>query len=164
MTTGIFAWIAAHAAEEQRQQGKRDITPYWRTLKSGGVINPKYSREIIDKIEDLIEKYYLKALTSSEPKAARGYIKLITDFLDVYSEMHYLAGKCSFLANRFSVTTPAYVVGIEHLLRAVQNRLQFKYAYPELKELHERWAKGFQSIRDMPLLEIPRPRILRFWE
>ena len=42
MTTGIFAWIAANAAEEQRQAGKKDITPYWRTMKTGGVINPKY--------------------------------------------------------------------------------------------------------------------------
>ena len=42
MTTGIFAWIAANAAEEQRQKGENDITPYWRTLKTGGVINPKY--------------------------------------------------------------------------------------------------------------------------
>ncbi len=42
MTTGIFAWVAAHAAEEQRQEGKRDFTPYWRTLKTGGVINAKY--------------------------------------------------------------------------------------------------------------------------
>ena len=42
LTTGIFAWIAAHAAEEQRQKGEKDITPYWRILKTGGVINPKY--------------------------------------------------------------------------------------------------------------------------
>jgi hypothetical protein len=42
MTTGIFAWVAAHAAEEQRQNGVEDITPYWRTLKAGGVLNPKY--------------------------------------------------------------------------------------------------------------------------
>ena len=42
MTTGIFAWIAANAAEERRQKGEKDITPYWRTLKTGGVINPKY--------------------------------------------------------------------------------------------------------------------------
>ncbi|MDI6847691.1 MAG: MGMT family protein [Candidatus Bathyarchaeia archaeon] len=42
MTTGIFAWIAANAAEEQRQKGEKEITPYWRTLKTGGVINPKY--------------------------------------------------------------------------------------------------------------------------
>jgi len=42
MTTGIFAWIAANAAEEQRQKGEKDVTPYWRTLKTGGVINEKY--------------------------------------------------------------------------------------------------------------------------
>jgi alkylated DNA nucleotide flippase Atl1 len=42
MTTGIFAWVAANAAEEQRQEGKKDVTPYWRTLKTGGVINAKY--------------------------------------------------------------------------------------------------------------------------
>jgi alkylated DNA nucleotide flippase Atl1 len=42
MTTGIFAWIAANAAEEQKLQGKTDITPYWRTLKVNGLINEKY--------------------------------------------------------------------------------------------------------------------------
>ena len=40
--TGIFASIAAHAAEEQKQKGQKSITPYWRTLKVGGVINEKY--------------------------------------------------------------------------------------------------------------------------
>jgi hypothetical protein len=42
ITTGIFAWIAAHAADEAEQAGRRRITPYWRTLKSGGELNPKY--------------------------------------------------------------------------------------------------------------------------
>lgn len=42
LTTGIFAWVAANAAEEERKKGRKDITPYWRTLKTGGVINPKY--------------------------------------------------------------------------------------------------------------------------
>ena len=42
ITTGIFAWIAANAAEEQRQKGEANLTPYWRTLKTGGVINEKY--------------------------------------------------------------------------------------------------------------------------
>jgi hypothetical protein len=42
MTTGIFAWIAAHAAEEARTEGRKDVTPYWRTLKTGGELNPKY--------------------------------------------------------------------------------------------------------------------------
>jgi hypothetical protein len=42
ITTGIFAWIAAYAAEELAAAGRRRITPYWRTLKSDGEINPKY--------------------------------------------------------------------------------------------------------------------------
>src|SRR6185436_14565056 len=42
ITTGIFAWIAAHAADEAEQGGRSRITPYWRTLKSGGELNPKY--------------------------------------------------------------------------------------------------------------------------
>ena len=42
MTTGIFAWVAAHAAEEAASEGKEDITPYWRTLKTGGLLNEKY--------------------------------------------------------------------------------------------------------------------------
>src|SRR5438093_11497456 len=42
MTTGIFSWIAAHAAAEDAAEGRRRITPYWRTLKSGGELNAKY--------------------------------------------------------------------------------------------------------------------------
>ena len=42
ITTGIFAWIAAHAADEAAEGGRKRITPYWRTLKSGGQLNPKY--------------------------------------------------------------------------------------------------------------------------
>jgi alkylated DNA nucleotide flippase Atl1 len=42
ITTGIFARIAAGAAEERKQKGETDITPYWRMLKVGGVINEKY--------------------------------------------------------------------------------------------------------------------------
>jgi hypothetical protein len=42
ITTGIFAWISAHAAEEDAAGGKSRITPYWRTLKSDGTLNPKY--------------------------------------------------------------------------------------------------------------------------
>ena len=42
ITTGIFAWIAAHAAVEAETAGRRNTTPYWRTLKSNGELNPKY--------------------------------------------------------------------------------------------------------------------------
>src|SRR6185295_9909636 len=42
ITTGIFSWIAAHAADEAASEGSKRTTPYWRTLKTGGELNPKY--------------------------------------------------------------------------------------------------------------------------
>jgi hypothetical protein len=42
ITTGIFSWIAAHAAAEAGAAGAKRITPFWRTLKAGGELNPKY--------------------------------------------------------------------------------------------------------------------------
>jgi alkylated DNA nucleotide flippase Atl1 len=37
VTTAIFAHMVAHATEESPER-----TPYWRTLKIGGELNPKY--------------------------------------------------------------------------------------------------------------------------
>ena len=42
MVSGIHASIAARAADEAEQEGKKRITPYWRTLRAGGQLNPKY--------------------------------------------------------------------------------------------------------------------------
>ena len=42
ITTGIFSWIAANAAEEAAAAGAKKITPYWRTLKKDGELNAKY--------------------------------------------------------------------------------------------------------------------------
>ena len=42
LTTGIFIGIAARAAEEAIAEGKKNITPYWRTLKSKGELSEKY--------------------------------------------------------------------------------------------------------------------------
>ena len=43
ITTGIFAWIAAHAADELAFGGEKDITPYWRTLKTGRGVESEIS-------------------------------------------------------------------------------------------------------------------------
>jgi hypothetical protein len=37
LTTGIFVWIAANAAEEMKSN-----VPYWRTIKNNGELNEKY--------------------------------------------------------------------------------------------------------------------------
>jgi alkylated DNA nucleotide flippase Atl1 len=55
ITTGIFARIAAGSAEEDAKEGKKNITPYWRTLKQGGVINEKYPGGVKAQ-KELLEK------------------------------------------------------------------------------------------------------------
>jgi hypothetical protein len=42
MVTGMFTWIASHAAQEQADAGRKRITPYWRTLKARGILNEKF--------------------------------------------------------------------------------------------------------------------------
>ncbi len=48
ITTGIFSWIAAQAAAETEAAGATGATPYWRTLKAKGELNPKYPGGIPD--------------------------------------------------------------------------------------------------------------------
>lgn len=74
LTTGIFAWIAANAAEEQRQEGKQDIAPYWRTLKTGGVINPKYPGGV-ERQEKLLEKEGHKVVQKGKKHVVADYEK-----------------------------------------------------------------------------------------
>jgi alkylated DNA nucleotide flippase Atl1 len=42
ITTGIFSCIAARVADEEIGKGKKNVTPYWRTLKSDGTLSEKY--------------------------------------------------------------------------------------------------------------------------
>lgn len=42
LTTGIFTWIAAHAALEDEADGRRTPTPWWRVVKEGRKLNPKF--------------------------------------------------------------------------------------------------------------------------
>ncbi len=42
MVTGIQASTSARAADELESNGRKRITPYWRTLKTGGELNPKF--------------------------------------------------------------------------------------------------------------------------
>jgi hypothetical protein len=74
ITTGIFAWIAANAAEEQRQEGKKDTTPYWRTLKTGGVINPKYPGGV-ERLKKLLEKEGHKVIQKGKKYVVADYEK-----------------------------------------------------------------------------------------
>lgn len=54
ITTGIFSWIAAHAAAEAEAGGAKRVTPYWRTLKVGGEVNAKYPGGIAELRKRLV--------------------------------------------------------------------------------------------------------------
>lgn len=42
LTAGIFINIVANASRERENNGEKDVTPYWRTLKKNGELNEKY--------------------------------------------------------------------------------------------------------------------------
>lgn len=72
ITCGIFAWIAANAAGQERKEGKKNITPFWRTLKSDGSLNEKYPGGIAGQ-KKLLEKEGHKVI-----KKGKRY--LVTDY------------------------------------------------------------------------------------
>lgn len=72
ITTGIFARIAAGAAGEEEADGKVGVTPYWRTLKSGGEINAKYPGGLDGQRERLIAE--------GHAVVARGKRRFVRDF------------------------------------------------------------------------------------
>ena len=77
ITTGIFAWIAANTAEEQRQEGEKDITPYWRALKTGGVINLKYPGGV-EAQKKLLEKEGHEVIQKGKKYVVVNYEKSLT--------------------------------------------------------------------------------------
>ncbi len=72
ITTGIFAWIAAHAAAEDEADGKKRITPWWRLLKSDGKLNPKYPGGVEEQARRLAaERSMPVAKTLASPKSPK---------------------------------------------------------------------------------------------
>jgi alkylated DNA nucleotide flippase Atl1 len=72
ITTGIFAWIAANAAEERKQKGEKNNTPYWRTLKTGGILNEKYPGGV-EAQKKLLEKEGHKVVQKGKNFAVVNY-------------------------------------------------------------------------------------------
>ena len=78
ITTGIFAWISANAAEEQSKQGKKNTTSYWRTLKVDGVLNEKYPGGIAGQSKKLrAEGHKIKKKGKKKYSVAEYQAKLV---------------------------------------------------------------------------------------
>lgn len=80
ITTGIFASIAARAAEEAKAEGAKDITPYWRTLKVGGVLNEKYPGGVEVQAARLkAEGHTIETGKDGKPKKVRDFEKKLVE-------------------------------------------------------------------------------------
>ncbi len=80
LTTGIFAWVAANAAEEAAAEGKQDITPYWRTLKSGGELNEKYPGGVAIQAARLREEgHTIEPGKGKKPPKVRDFEKALVE-------------------------------------------------------------------------------------
>ncbi|HUT97018.1 MAG TPA: methylated DNA-protein cysteine methyltransferase [Dehalococcoidales bacterium] len=74
ITTGIFAGIAARAAEEDAAEGKKDITPYWRTLKVGGTLSDKFPGGVEAQAAKLkAEGHTIEMGRNGKPKRVKDY-------------------------------------------------------------------------------------------
>jgi hypothetical protein len=80
ITTGIFASIAARAAEEDAAEGKKDITPYWRTLKVGGVLSEKFPGGVEAQATKLkAEGHTIEMDKKGKPKRVKDYEKALVE-------------------------------------------------------------------------------------
>jgi alkylated DNA nucleotide flippase Atl1 len=74
IVTGIYARIVAGAAGEDLAAGRRRITPYWRTLREGGELNPKYPGGLAEQRRRL--------LAEGHHVVRRGERMFLADFAD----------------------------------------------------------------------------------
>lgn len=80
MTTGIFAGIAARAAAEDEAEGIKDVTPYWRTLKSKGELNEKYPGGLEGQAARLEkEGHTIELNKNGKPKKVKDYKKSLVE-------------------------------------------------------------------------------------
>lgn len=80
MTTGIFAWISAHAAEEAAAEGVKGVTPYWRTLKANGELNEKYPGGIEQQAINLqMEGHEIVPGKGKKPPRVKDYEKYLAE-------------------------------------------------------------------------------------
>ncbi len=66
--------MAARAAEEDKEEGNKDITPYWRTMKGKGELNEKYPGGVADQAKKLkAEGHEIEKDRSGNPKRVKDW-------------------------------------------------------------------------------------------
>ncbi len=111
---------------------------------------------IVEKIEKLIEDHYKRLISPSKSQDEKKSVgSILLDFLDVYSYIHFQAGSCAFQASQSASLRfdhlRADIISIEHLLKAIQNKLPYRYL-----TCHGKFEPGM-AMEDLPLTDISRP-------
>jgi len=66
--------MAARAAEEDSSEGKKVITPWWRTLKSKDELNEKYPGGVVEQAKKLkSEGHTIEVDKAGKPKRVRDW-------------------------------------------------------------------------------------------
>ncbi len=68
LTTGIFARLAAEAAEDDAAAGKSRITPYWRTVRDDGKLMDKFPGGIAAQAKRLKKEGVAIAIVRGKPR------------------------------------------------------------------------------------------------
>jgi len=80
LTTGIFVRIAAEAAEEDRTNGKRRLTPYWRVVKDDGGLNPKYPGGVDAQARNLRAEGFTVTRKGQKPRTVTEFERRLHTF------------------------------------------------------------------------------------
>jgi hypothetical protein len=66
--------MAARAAEEDKTEGKKNITAYWRTMKGKGELNEKYPGGLAEQAKKLkAEGHTIEKDKAGKPKRVKGW-------------------------------------------------------------------------------------------
>lgn len=80
-STGIFVRIAAEAAEEERAEGAKRITPYWRVIAKDGRLNEKFPGGVKAQAENLsAEGFQIEPATGKKPPRVKEFENKLVKF------------------------------------------------------------------------------------
>ncbi len=73
LTTGIFIRIVAEATEEERANGRKRLTPYWRIVKDDGSLNPKFPGGVDQQADNLRAENFAVDPSGAKPPKVRDF-------------------------------------------------------------------------------------------
>ena len=80
LTTGIFIRIAAEASEEDRKNGAKRFTPYWRVVRDDGGLNPKFPGGVAGQTRCLRAEGFTVVRKGKKPPVVKDFARRLFSF------------------------------------------------------------------------------------